>query len=268
MTTVAWATDIHLDWVDAAEREASFAALRATPAEAIALSGDIAEGANTVAYLDELARQVRRPIYFVLGNHDFYGSSVARTRQRITALTAQRELLHYLPAAGVVELTPSVALIGHDGWGDARLGDFENSKVFLTDFVAIEDLAAVHQDRPALRQRLNQLGDEAARSIATSLTQALARYPQVVLVTHVPPFREAAWYDGQFSNDAWLPFFSCQAVGDVLRRAMLDHPDRQLLVLCGHTHGRGESQILDNLRVLTGGVDHAGPIVQQLLQFA
>lgn len=267
MTTVAWATDIHLDWVDAAEREAFFNAVRATSAEAIALSGDIAEGINTALYLDEMARQFQRPIYFVLGNHDFYGSSVARARQRITSLTAQREFLHYLPAAGVVELTPTTALIGHDGWGDARLGDFENSKVFLTDFVAIEDLAEANGDRQALRRRLNELGEEAARSIAAHLAQALERYPRVVLVTHVPPFREAAWYDGRFSSDDWLPFFSCQAVGDVLRQAMLGRPDRQLLVLCGHTHGRGESQILDNLRVLTGGADQAGPIVQQVLQF-
>jgi len=267
MTTVAWATDIHLDWVEAAEREEFFGAVLGSGADAVVLSGDIAEGANTALYLDAMAREFQRPVYFVLGNHDFYGGSLDRVRRRITRLAADSEFLHYLPASGVVELTPTTALIGHEGWGDARLGDYENSRVFLTDFVAIEDLAEVYRDRGALRRRLNELGGVAARFIAARLTEALTRYPQVVLVTHVPPFREAAWYHGQFSSDDWLPFFSCQATGEVLREAMQDCPDRQLLVLCGHTHGRGESQILDNLRVLTGGGDNSGPIVQQILRF-
>lgn len=267
MTTVAWATDLHLDWADAAGRQDFLAAVLATVADVVVLSGDIAEGANTALYLEEMAREFQRPVYFVLGNHDFYGSSVDRTRRRMARLAAESKFLHYLPTCGVVELTPTTAMIGHDGWGDARLGDYENSKVFLTDFVAIEDLAEVYRNRPALRQRLNELGDAAAQYVGSRLTEALQRYSRVVLVTHVPPFREAAWYDGKFSNDDWLPFFSCQAVGEVLRQTMRDCPARQLLVLCGHTHGRGESQILDNLRVLTGGSDAPGPIVQQVLRF-
>lgn len=267
MTTVAWATDLHLDWADAAKRRDFFDAVQATAADAVVLSGDIAEGANTAGYLEDMAWEFQRPIYFVLGNHDFYGSSLDRMRRRITTLTAGSAWLHYLSAAGAMELAPRTAMIGHEGWGDARLGDYENSKVFLTDFVAIEDLAEVYRNRQALRQRLNELGDAAAQSIAACLTEALLHYPQVVLVTHVPPFREAAWHNGQSSDDDWLPFFSCQAVGETLRQIMRQHPQRQLLVLCGHTHGQGQAQILDNLRVLTGGSDCSGPTVQQVLSF-
>jgi predicted MPP superfamily phosphohydrolase len=268
MTSVAWATDIHLDWVEEAVRLNFYRAVRESAADAVVLSGDIAEGANTLLYLDEMARQFRRPIYFVLGNHDFYGDSLARTRRRVVELTTDRPFLHYLSASGVVELTPQTALIGQEGWGDARLGDFEHSRVFLTDFVAIEELAQVHRDRPAFRKLLEELGDQAARSVAADLSAALDRYPRVVLVTHVPPFREAAWYEGRLSNDDWLPYFTCSAVGDVLRQAMQQHPQRQLLVLCGHTHGRGEARLLPNLRVLTGGAEGTGPIVQQVLRFA
>ena len=46
----------------------------------------------------------------------------------------------YLSQAGVVELTPSTALVGHDGWADARLGDFDHSDVVLNDYVLIDEL--------------------------------------------------------------------------------------------------------------------------------
>ncbi len=36
------------------------------------------------------------------------------------------------------------------------------------------------------------------------------------MATYIPPFREAAWYEGRPSADDYLPFFSCKAVGDVL----------------------------------------------------
>ncbi len=69
---------------------------------------------------------------------------------------------------------------------------------------------------------------------------------------HIPPFREAAWYRGRPSNDDFLPFFSCEAVGDVLLETARSHPKCNFLVLCGHTHGGGEIEVAENLRVLTG----------------
>lgn len=267
MTTLAWATDLHLDWADASQRRAFFDAVLAACPDAVALSGDIAEGVHTAVYLEHMAQEFRRPIYFVLGNHDFYGGSIATKRQQITSLAANSPQLHYLTTGGFHPLSSRTVILGHDGWGDARLGDYLHTKVSLPDFVVIEELAEVRHDRLALLSRLNRLGEEAARTLVASLKEALGRYHQVVLVTHVPPFREAAWYDGRYSDDNWLPFFSCGAMGDMLRRTMEDHPDRHLLVLCGHTHGGGESQILPNLRVVTGAAEGTGPILQRCFCF-
>jgi Icc protein len=87
----------------------------------------------------------------------------------------------------------------------------------------------------------------------------------VVVATHVPPFREACWYEGQISHDDWIPYFTCAAVGDVLHQAMLDHPDHTMTVLCGHTHGAGVADVLPNLRVLTGGAEYGAPVLQDVL---
>jgi hypothetical protein len=39
----------------------------------------------------------------------------------------------------------------------------------------------------------------------------------------------------------------------------------QLTVLCGHTRGGGEAEILPNLRVLTGGARYGNPAVQRVI---
>jgi predicted MPP superfamily phosphohydrolase len=63
-----------------------------------------------------------------------------------------------------------------------------------------------------------------------------------------------------------LPFFVCKAVGDVLLEAARSHPGYQILVLCGHTHGGGEVQLLENLRVVTGPAEYGKPKIQPVLQ--
>ncbi len=86
----------------------------------------------------------------------------------------------------------------------------------------------------------------------------------VYVLTHVPPMREACWYNGRISDDEWAPHFTCRAVGDVLLEVVREHPKRQVTVLCGHTHGAGESWPLKNLRLLTGGAEYGFPGVNRL----
>ncbi len=47
---------------------------------------------------------------------------------------------------------------------------------------------------------------------------------------------------------------------------MAAHLDRQMTVLCGHTHGGGETEVLPNLRVLTGAAVYGEPKVQRVLE--
>ena len=162
-------------------------------------------------------------------------------------------------------LTPNTCLVGHDGWGDGRLGDYEHSLVQLNDFRLISELTGL--SRSALLGRLNQLGDEAAAHIGSVLSGALQPAEHVVVLTHVPPFKEASWYNGQHCERDWLPFFSCQAVGDVLAGAMRNHPHKRMTVLCGHTHGGGSSEILPNLVTYTGPAEYGRPAIQKVFEW-
>ena len=271
MPRLAWISDVHLNFLDDAGRREFYTALAAAASDAVLLGGDTAESPALCRYLSEMAEALRRPIYFVLGNHDFYRGSIAQTRRRVAQLADESPLLTYLSQSGVVEIGSQTALVGHDGWADGREGDFHHSDVVLNDYLLIEELAKFYGghdlDRPALGSELAALGDEAAEHFATVLPQALKTRRRVVALTHVPPFRQACWHQGRISDDDYLPHFSCRAVGEVLREAMQTRPKRELLVLCGHTHGEGEARILDNLHVLTAGAEYGQPAIQRILDF-
>jgi predicted MPP superfamily phosphohydrolase len=55
-------------------------------------------------------------------------------------------------------------------------------------------------------------------------------------------------------------------VGDVLLEAAQSHPKCQILVLCGHTHGGGEIQVAENLRVVTGPAEYGKPKIQRIME--
>jgi 3',5'-cyclic AMP phosphodiesterase CpdA len=266
---LAWATDIHLDHADEAARRKFFQSVNAQ-ADALVVTGDIAESHILGTALSALAEQTGQQVYFVLGNHDFYRGSVAGTRSAVAEITSRSQNLIYLTQTGVVELTPHTGLVGHDGWADGRLGDLDGSEVILNDFLLIDELKHWRDhhtlDKPALRRALGALGDEAAGYLKGVLAAAAEQYPKVIVATHIPPFREAACYRGRTCADDFLPFLSCKAVGDVLLETARSYPGCQILVLCGHTHGGGEIQVLDNLRVVTGPAEYGRPEIQQILQ--
>jgi 3',5'-cyclic-AMP phosphodiesterase len=262
MKRLAWLTDIHLNFLRQDGLKAFFASL--PEADAFAITGDIGEAHDVVAHLRAFAGPV--PVYFVLGNHDFYRGSITGVRLDVRELCREVPGLHWMPDSGVVQLTDATCLVGHDGWGDGRLGDYHGSDVLLNDFGLIEDFGGFYEDPAERLAKLHALGDEAADHFRAVLPEALSTFQHAVVLTHVPPFREACWHEGRISDDNWLPFFACKAVGDVLQEVMASAPGQRMTVLCGHTHGSGEAQILPNLRVLTGGAVYGKPCVQRMLE--
>lgn len=264
MKRVAWLTDLHLNFLKERHADEFLSRVVATRPDAVLIGGDIAEAPSVEKHLEHIATRLECPIYFVLGNHDFYFGSIQRVRSVVGELCREWPNLIFLTSAGVISLSARTGLCGHDGWADARLGDYERSLVMMNDYRLIEELAGVNKrDRWPL---LKAMGDEAARHVEAVLPAALAQHEEVIFLTHVPPLREACWYQGQTSNDEWLPHFTCQAVGDALLRIMRDHPDRHLTVLCGHTHSRGETQPLANARILTGGAEYGLPEIQRVFE--
>ena len=261
---LGWLTDIHCNFVSLEKRQSFYERILDQNLDALLLGGDIGEADSAPQFLAEMEHALHVPIYFVLGNHDFYGGSIAAVRDRVARETAASPWLRWLSKIGVVPLTQTTALVGHDGWADGRLGDFFRSEVVLSDYVLIEELRCANKQE--LYTKLNALGDEAAEFLESRVGEAWASHRHVIVLTHVPPFREACWHEGHISNDDYLPHFACRAVGDRLTPIMRRHPDRFLTVLCGHTHSAGSANILSNLVVHTGGAEYGDPSIQRIFE--
>ncbi len=263
---VAWITDPHLDHLQPPHIEAFCRDVNAAEADAVLIGGDIAVARSIRDILRALSDAIVAPIHFVLGNHDYYGSGIERTRAQVGESTREPQTLTWLSTAGVVRLTDETALIGHGGWADGRFGDYARYDLMLNDYRLIDDF--VRLNRAERLAKLNALGDQAAAYLGATLEDAVAVSGRVILLTHVPPFIEACWHEGQISTPEFLPHFACRAVGDALISVMRRHPERELLVLCGHTHSSGEARILPNLFVRTGDAVYGQPRVQDTLTLA
>lgn len=259
---LAWLTDIHLNFLSPEQASEFFVMVERAEPDAILLTGDVGDAPTVVSWLEKLDDAVQRPIYFVLGNHDFYHGSIRGVRSAVLALCRERPSLHYLTGAEPIELVPDLGLLGHDGWADARLGDYRRSLVMMNDYKLIVELAGMNkQERwPVLKA----LGDEAGAEVGRVLPAALEQFPHVYLATHLPPLREACWHEGQISDNEWAPHFTCKALGDVLLAAMRARPDRRMTVFCGHTHSPGRADPLPNLTIYTGGAQYGQPKIERV----
>ena len=264
---LAWLTDLHLNFVSRRTFKAFVEEVAAAKPDAVLLGGDVGEAGSLTGFLEMLADAWQVPIYFVLGNHDFYHGSIRQVHAAVAELTQRVPALTYLSGAEPIFLPSGTLLVGTDGWGDGGFGDAVGSHVRLNDFVLIEEVQAT---LPGAEQRalLAALGRASATQLQKSLAAGIGQAERVICLTHVPPFREATWHEGKISGDDFLPWFSCRATGEVLQAAAVARPGKQILVLCGHTHGAGECEVLPNLRVVTGGSEYGRPRVQQMIEAA
>jgi 3',5'-cyclic-AMP phosphodiesterase len=253
-----WLTDIHLNFMRPLALRAFYDRVRQERPDCLFVTGDIGESDSVGRFVEDLGRIA--PVYYVLGNHDYYRSSVQAVREKLPP--------GWLPAQKPIQLTPRTVLLGVDGWGDARCGDV-GSNVQLSDWQLIEEFQPVRYDRKARIELLQELGTAEAFTLGELLARAPAS-DQLVVLTHVPPFPEACIYDGAQSEPAWLPWFTCIATGELLAEYARAHPQKQITVLCGHSHGAGVCRPEPNLEVRTGGwppgvEGYGNPIVQSTL---
>lgn len=272
---VVWLTDIHLIFLWDKERgefDSEYQVfveevLQAKP-DAVVLTGDIAEAPRLIGFLQRLEEDFRGlPLYFILGNHDFYYGSIRKMREEVRLFCSDRPRLHYLTAdEEPIALTKSAGLVGHDGWADGRFGELEWSQAKISDYTYVDELREAGEE--GRRRILNSLADEAAVHLKRLLTQAVRRFSEVLLLTHVPPWLELALYHGKLCDYDYAPHFASRAVGEAILDVMRQAPDCQLTVLCGHTHCAAEYRPLPNVLGLAGEAEYGAPAVQRVVELA
>ena len=271
---VVWLTDLHLDFVrPPKERFDFYTEIMGEDPDAIFLTGDTGESDNLWQYIGEL-RDLSDCLYYVLGNHDYYGATFAEVRSKATSRTDTKRNELWLPRSGPKELAEGVGVVGVDGWYDAQCG-YPHSNVRLADWGGrgVIDLIGLGQKTFLDRtERLEKLGKDEAFKLELQLNKVKdLGWKKLFVLCHVPPFPDACFYDGKKSEPDFLPFFTWVAGGNSLMDFALKNPTIQTTVLCGHTHGKGEYRANDNLLVKVGGWNpkeksYGFPRVQEVIE--
>lgn len=270
MSKIAWLTDIHLNFLKYDARKKFYLDVSETYADLILITGDIGEAKDVCGLLTEMSININKPIYFVLGNHDYYHGSVSGVRGDILNLCAQNNNLHWLGKPEIVVLDNQTILVGHDGWADGRYGDYDHSTINLNDSRLIAELFQVQLlGKSMLQKEMQKFADADATILGETLHQAAKAHPKrIIVATHVPPFPECSWHKDKPSDENWLPFFASKVTGDVISEIVQQYPAIQFLVLCGHTHTAKTINPVGNLEVRAGCAQYYQPAVQRVIDLS
>lgn len=284
---LGFATDTHLDHVkDIKEQQKHFRVGRNLAKQwefdALVVTGDITVSGKLEQHFKPFIEGVGKPVYFVLGNHDFWYT------HEPSLWKAAQEYDGFLDKGLIVELTPQVALVGLTGWYDMRAGDFLTSNVIMPEMQAMPRFQGTGPDikmvrdpfmgksrrstgdwpwerRVELYKRCCEFADTQTRDFLPVLEKAAGAYSKVVIGTHFPPFEDACWSPkGKLTKDDpdnvdWVPYSVNTRLGHHILALAEDFPRVDFLVLSGHTHHPGDAQIAPNVRAVTGKASYGMP---------
>jgi hypothetical protein len=259
-----WISDPHLEFLPLGEVDTFLRALAGHRPDAFLITGDISTASFMRWHLTDLALSFSCPIYFTLGNHDFYGGSFDQVDGIVHEFCATYPQLIHLGHGEIITLHAETVLIGHRGWADGRAGMGSRSPVRLNDQRLIKNLTALETSE--LFQLLGRLGDESADYIRALAPKALSQAKNLIIATPVPPFPEAALHRNKPSTPDYAPHFANVALGQALLEIAEENPEATITVLCGHTHHGAYFHPLPNLKVKVAHAEYTAPAVAEILE--
>jgi predicted MPP superfamily phosphohydrolase len=260
-----WLSDLHLDRLEEPQINHLLKQIADSRMECIAISGDISHAQGLTAHLHAIASACYpRPVFFVCGNHDYYGGSVASVDADIRAICAKTENLHLLDGQEIIPLNRHTCLIGDGGWPDVRAGYGMDTCVRSPDHRAIRDFHGMNRQQFMLR--MQEMGKCSAAKIRNILPLALTRYPRVILLTHVPPFPRAVRYNDGPCGPRHLPYYANLSAGLAIQGIAGAFPHRRITILAGHAHSACVTHIGTTICVRVAHARAGSPATHQVLR--
>lgn len=267
MKKMIWCSDIHLDHCyDKKYLNDFFEGINYKKPDYLVISGDISQDNSCEMIYHDMSQRIDCEILFVLGNHDYYHGSFSETNKKIFEICENNKNLIWLDKKSIIELTNNTCIVGHIGWADGRSGDYDKSDIELNDYYLISEFKGLNKTR---RLELMQAkSDESVEYIKKYLPVALEKYNHVYLVTHAPPYKEACYYQGNMSNDDWLPHFTNFALGQVINEIYKEFEEKKLTVLCGHSHGEAsyKPNNTNNFVVYAPEIEYGAPKIASVFE--
>lgn len=260
--TYLWMSDIHLNFLqdDHIQRWAAYAARSDPNVSGVFITGDISEAPHLGRHLLLLQQSLDRlPIWYVHGNHDYWRSSVSDVHDSARRLKQLNSKITWLGDSPVVQLNEKVGLVGHDGWYDAMAGDWKHSHFRMRDWDLIADFQPEMFNTAGIVSISRKLAGQAIVYLENKISEACVSNDTIVIMTHFPPFEDAAKYRGRKSDSYALPWYTCASLGTMILEKSQQHPDKKFIVLCGHTHEKCIYNVANNLIVYVQGAAYGNP---------
>ncbi len=252
-----WISDIHLDQAQDEEKRRFFDKLATSQCDAVLITGDITTSKYLAGSLGEISRAAgTTPVMFVLGNHDYFGSSFENVDREVAEICKRHSNLVPLGNGEIIQLSANTALIGHRGWFDGQAGAGARTRVGSADRYHIDDFKNLNKAQ--YFNKLRDLGVQSADYFRRVLPAALQRFQTVLVATHVPPCTQALRHRGSYCEWDRQPFFSNRAAGNSIIgisrsfRSFRSFARRQVIIYSGHSHCYSRFQ-LDNVEVRVAG---------------
>lgn len=213
-------------------------------ADGLIITGDVSNGLWLESDLRYLAEHHPKPIYFVLGNHDYYWRYMGSVQNDVARLCKEYSNLVWLTNNDPQALAPGVSLVGHEGWFDANCGDRDMTwwafdRLLNFDFWRIGD----HVDQI---YQWRQMAIASADSIEKKIEKALENSQLVYVATHFPPWKEASRAEGKLLEKLWYAYNTNVELGVRLEK-IAEKTSSQIIVLAGHTHMACNLSVTKNL---------------------
>ncbi len=238
--------------------------LRGVRCDALLITGDISNAKQLVGHLNDISAACgERPVFFTLGNHDYFFGSMCEVEKSVVELCDRTPNLIPLGQGEVIQLSPDTALVGHRGWYDGRAGDGERTEVVSPDQRWINDFK--HLNKRRFFKRMRELGEESANYFRKVLPSALGRYRNVLVATHVPPCYQALKYNGEHCRWERQPFYANCSAGEVLIGLSRVYPRSKVTVYAGHSHSAIRVGISSRLDVQVAGARTGRPELQEVV---
>lgn len=234
MQKYVWYTDTHLNWAMPWNKFRFVKRIEAENPTGVFLTGDISHGISIKWDLNYLAKHLDIPIYFVLGNHDYHYRKMENVHNDIRELCDRHPNLHWMTESAPISLNHKTAIIGTEGWYDARVGDPKWLKYTLDWFVTSDFRKLANME--ARIAKFRELADSSALLIKNKLEEALQTHKTVYILTHYPPWQQATRDTGTFMERFWLPYNVNISMGKTLEQVMENYKKKKIVVLAGHTH--------------------------------
>lgn len=252
-----WYSDTHFNLTLPWTKHSFVDKIKDEKPDSLILTGDISCGITIGNVLSFLAERLDYlPIYFVLGNHDYYGASIGQIETEVASITAKYSNLLWLKEKDIVTVKDGVAFIGDDGWYDARLGN-ARFLAYNLDWIMISDFRKL-KSFDEKKEFGTNLADSSTARLKEKLIKALETHHTVYILTHMPPWAETCRGAGTDIEQFWLPYNINSCLGKMIEEVMKEHPNQSVAVLAGHTHVPAIVHVAHNIECLVQGGKYLG----------